>query len=189
MQGVGDKSFEDVALPHLPMVYRVAERLTRNQHAAEDLVQETYLRAYKAFAGFELREFGIIPWLLRILYNTHLNMQAREKRIPRAKDGQGLEPGQEPKAEKEVMAGTLEIDFDQVDDEVKAAIDRLRPEYRSVVLLWATMELSYQEIAEVLEIPIGTVMSRLHRARAQLVEALREYAGRQRIAGAQKAME
>jgi RNA polymerase sigma-70 factor (ECF subfamily) len=189
MQGVGDKSFEDVALPHLPMVYRVAERLTRNPHAAEDLVQETYLRAYKAFAEFELREFGIIPWLLRILHNTHLNMQARERRIPRARDGQSLDPGQEPEAGNQAVVGTLEIDFEQVDDEVKAAIDALRPEYRAVVLLWATMELSYQEIAEILEVPIGTVMSRLHRARAQLMGALREYAGRQRIAASQKAVE
>lgn len=173
-----DRSFEALALPHLDLVYRVARRLSRNEHEAEDLVQETYLKAYRAFEHFEMREYGVRPWLLKILNNTFLNRQAREKRAPRATDQQTMD---ETQADEGVLAPP-ELDFEKVDEEVKRAIDRLAPEFRAVLLLWATNEMSYRDIADTLDLPIGTVMSRLHRARQQLVRSLRDFARENRVA-------
>lgn len=177
MGNTDDKSFEALALPHLDLVYRVARRLAGNEHEAEDLVQETFFKAYRAFGDFEVREYGVRPWLLRILNNTFLNQRARDKRAPRATDQQALEETQADDA----AAPLPELDFENVDEEVKRAIDGLSPEFRSVLLLWATMEFSYQEIADMLELPIGTVMSRLHRARQQLARGLADFARAQRL--------
>ena len=178
MPNEGEQSFEALALPHLETVYRVARRLARNEHDAEDLVQETYLKAHKAFGRFEMREFGIKPWLLKIMHNTFLNRQARQRKAPRATDQQTLE-----QVQADDSAIPPELDYEDLDQEVKQAIDSLPQEFRSVLLLWATMELSYQEIAGVLSVPIGTVMSRLHRARRQLAGLLQDFAVEQRIAG------
>lgn len=171
MAGAQQIAFEELALVHLDLLYRVARRLARDPHEAEDLVQETYLKAYKAFGSFEVREFGVRPWLLKILNNTFINRLARQKRAPKATDQQLLEEGQ---------SGDLppppSLEYEHLDEEVREALDGLSPEFRSVLLLWATNELSYQEIAEVLDVPIGTVMSRLHRARQQLARALDDYA-------------
>lgn len=180
MSSAGENSFEALALPHLEAVYRFARRLARNDHEAEDLVQETFLKAYKAFGRFEMREFGIRPWLLRILHNTFLNRQSRAMKAPRPADQTSLD--QAGAADDLRGADPPELDYERIDGEVKRAIDDLAPEYRSVLILWATMELSYREIAGVLDVPIGTVMSRLHRARQQLVRALEDFARANRIA-------
>lgn len=172
------QSFEALALPHLDMVYRVARRLSRHEQEAEDLVQETYLKAYKAFESFQVREYGIRPWLLKILNNTFLNRQARAKRAPRATDQQTLE-----ETEAGADVGPPDLDFEHIDEEVKHALDRLPEEFRTVLLLWATTELSYQEIADTLGLPIGTVMSRLHRARQQLARSLGSFARENRLPG------
>ncbi len=172
-----NRSFEALAMPHLDLLYRVAYRLTRREHEAEDLVQETFLKAYRAFDSFEEREFGIRPWLLRILHNTYLNRAARERRAPRATEQQTL-----AQTEASEVAHLPVLDLEQVDDQVKQAVDGLSPEFRAVVLLWATGEFSYQQIADALELPIGTVMSRLHRARRQLARALHDFAREHRIA-------
>lgn len=174
-----EESFEALALPHLDTVYRVARRLTRDEHEAEDLVQETYLKAQGAFSRFEVREFGIRPWLLRILHNTFLNRQARARRAPRATDQQTLEQV----ACDGAPLAPPELNYEHLDQEVKLAIDRLPAEFRSVLLLWATMEMTYQEIADALGVPIGTVMSRLHRARQQLARALHDFAREHRLGG------
>lgn len=166
--------FEALALPHLETIYRVARRRARHVHAAEDLVQETYLKAYRAFENFEVREYGIKPWLSRILNNTFLNRLARERKAPRPTDHQILEATQEADA----VEAPQELDSQHVDEEVKRAIDGLVPEFPSTLLLWATMEHSYQEIADIPEVPIGTVMNRLHGAGQQRARALNEYARR-----------
>lgn len=177
MARADDTSFEALALPHLESLYRIARRLTQNEHEAEDLVQETYLKAYRAFASYEARAFGIKPWLLRILHNTFLNRLSREKRAPRAVDQQLLDQSSSNSA----SLVPPELDYEDLDEEVVRALDRLPPEFRAVLLLWATMELSYQEIADVLEVPIGTVMSRLHRARRLMIGALQAYARQRRL--------
>ncbi len=177
MGGADEQSFEALALPHLDVVYRVARRLCRDEHEAEDLVQETYFKAYRAFENFEIREYGIRPWLLKILNNTFLNRRARDQRAPKPTDQQTLEETQ-----ADDIGGTPPaLDFENVDEEVKRAIDGLSDDFRSVLLLWATSEFSYQEIAEMLDLPIGTVMSRLHRARQQLSRSLSEYAAKHRL--------
>ncbi len=177
MASTGDKSFEAVALPHLDTVYRVARRLARDEHEAEDLVQETYYKAYRAFGDFQMREYGVKPWLLKILNNSFLNRKAREKRAPKSVDQQTL--ARVEAADED--AGPPELNFQNLDQEVKRALEELAPEFRSVLLLWGTMEFSYQEIANMLDVPIGTVMSRLHRARRQLVAALGDFARENRL--------
>ncbi|MDX2199561.1 MAG: sigma-70 family RNA polymerase sigma factor [Phycisphaerae bacterium] len=168
------KSFEEIALPHLDVLYRYARRLTPDAHAAEDLVQDTYLKAYKAFGKFELREFGVRPWLLKILHNTFLNGEAKKKHAAHSTEPQVLDTARAA-AEIGSVEGDLQIDLDGLDDEVKRALEQLSPDFRSILLLWASMELSYQEIAEILSVPIGTVMSRLHRARQQMMTLLADY--------------
>jgi len=181
------KSFEEQAVLHLETVYRVAVRLARDEHEAEDLVQETYLKAYKAFNRFEMRDFGIRPWLLRILHNTFLNRTTRQKRAPRATDQQALEQVVGKESSAGDFRGPPALDYEHLDAEVKAAMERLGPEFRVVLALWATMEFSYQEIADILAVPIGTVMSRLHRARQHMLRELEGYAREHRLSlGAQE---
>src|SRR5439155_21636756 len=83
--------FEKLALEHMDMLYRIARRLSRDSSAAEDLVQETYLRAFRARDGFDLQEFGIRPWLIRIMHNLHLSRAGREVRQPRTVDEEQLQ--------------------------------------------------------------------------------------------------
>lgn len=182
MSATGKNSFEALALPHLDAIYRIARRLARNEHEAEDLVQETFLKAYRAFGAYEVRDFGIRPWLLRILHNTFINRSTRESRAPRAVEPQALEGSGGAGDGRTVGDVPPPLDFERLDGEVKLAIDGLQPEFRSVLLLWATMEHSYQEIADILGVPIGTVMSRLHRARQALLAALADFAREHRLA-------
>lgn len=176
---MGDNSFEALALPHVEAVYRLARRLTSHEHEAEDLVQEVFLRAWQAFGEFEMREFGIRPWLFKITNNAFLNRRAKERNAPRATDASQLEQNFElGRTDGAVLPA---LDYDHLDDEVKAAVNGLAPEFRTVLLLWATMELSYREISDILSVPIGTVMSRLHRARAQLSQALGRFAREHRL--------
>ncbi len=176
-----DHSFDAVALPHADAVYRVARRLTRDQHDAEDLVQETFLKAYQAFARFEMREFGIRPWLMRILHNTFLNRCAHESRMGRRVESGDLEQVAVSEGSSAAANRIAGLDFDRLDDEVRSAIERLPDGFRVVLLIWATMEYSYEEIAAILEIPMGTVMSRLHRARQRLVQELQGYERAKRL--------
>lgn len=181
MRSEAGNSFEELALPHIEALFRIARRLTRDEHEAEDLLQEVFLKAHKAFGRFEMREFGIRPWLLRILHNSFLNRQARARQAPRSTDAALLDRVVE---DNHSTVRPPELDYENLDQEVKRAIDELSPEFRSVLLFWATMEMSYQQIADTLRIPIGTVMSRLHRAREQLVQALGGYAREHRLTDA-----
>ena len=153
--------FERLALEQIDLLYRVARRLTRDPNRAEDLVQETYLRALRSKDGFSLEEFGMKPWLLRILYNLHLSRAQREGRQPVALDDLEL-------AGPDRHSASLPIDsrsFEGMDEELVRDIDGLSEEYQSVLMLWAVEDFSYKEIAEALDLPLGTVMSRLHRVR------------------------
>ena len=183
------EQFEKLALDQMDTLYRVANRLTRDSERAGDLVQETFLRAFRSRDAFDLQEHGIRPWLLRIMRNLHLSKADRDRRQPIAVDGETLDAlnTADPSlgANDAAAAGDLEavgpppatpLNWDQLDERLKGALENLQEEYQMVLLLWAVEELSYKEIADVLEIPIGTVMSRLHRARQKLSGQLRDYA-------------
>ena len=168
--------FEVLAMEHLDMLYRIARRLTRNEAAAEDLVQETYLRALRFYKNFDLKEFGIRPWLLRIMHNVHTTRFQREKRQPQSIDDEQLQATAHFSDNGQSVLGNGSNVWDSMDEQLVRAVESLPEEYQTAMFLWAIDELSYKEIAEALEIPIGTVMSRLHRARQKLSEQLRGYA-------------
>lgn len=169
-------TFEKLSLQHLDAVYRLAMQLVRHPDEAADLVQETYLKALRAAGRFEERGGGIRPWLFKILHNvfySRLNRAAGPLAVDdldRISDGA---PGPGEPVPGSDLAG---LDWEHVDDRLKHAIERLRPEYRTALLLWAVEGMKYREIAEIQEIPIGTVMSRLHRARSILAEQLADLA-------------
>jgi RNA polymerase sigma-70 factor (ECF subfamily) len=178
------EQFEKLALDQLDTLYRIARRLARDPQRAEDLVQETYLRAVRARETFDLQSHGIRPWLLRIMHNVHVSRAEREGRQPAAIEDDQLEAasggsGHRPRADAPPPYD--QFSFEGMDQQLVRAIEGLASEYQIVLMLWAVDELSYKEIASAVGIPIGTVMSRLHRARQKLSEQLRNYAKREGI--------
>jgi RNA polymerase sigma-70 factor (ECF subfamily) len=175
MTSEGSEQFEKLALDQMDTLYRVARRLTRDPERANDLVQETYLRAFRAKESFELKDYGIRPWLLRIMQNLHFSRSDRERRQPVAVEDASLEAA-DLDAMPEQPGVPLPINIEDLDDRLVKALDALPVDYQIVLLMWAVDDLTYKEIAHTLDIPIGTVMSRLHRARQKLGEQLRDYA-------------
>ncbi len=171
------EAFELLALEHLDAVYRLALQLVRHPDEASDLVQETYLKALRVAERFEEKGGGIRPWLFKILHNVFYTRLAKAKREPVSMDelhgATAAAPGPD---EPEPAWDLSRMDWEHVDERLKAAIEHLRTEYRTVLLLWAVEGLKYREIAEIQEIPIGTVMSRLHRARSILAQQLTDFA-------------
>lgn len=162
-------------------VYRMAMHLSRHPDEASELMQETYLKAFKAEGRFELGDRGVRPWLFKILHNNFYTRYQKKKREPTIADDliQNSVPSE---LDHPPPAWDLEhMDWEQVDDRLKNAIDELPEHYREVLLLWAVEGLKYREVAEVLDVPLGTVMSRLYRARSILSEKLAEYAAEQGI--------
>ncbi len=168
--------FERDALPMLPNLYAAALRMTRNPSDAEDLVQDTYLRAYRGFAGFR-EGTNLRAWMYRILTNTFINAYRKKQREPVTVQDDEIEDwylydrlgasGVEASAEVEVL--------DRLPDEdVQRALEALPEGFRMAVLLADVEGFAYKEIAEILDVPIGTVMSRLHRGRKALQKALWE---------------
>jgi RNA polymerase sigma-70 factor (ECF subfamily) len=174
-------AFRELALEQLDAVYRMAMHLSRHPDEAAELTQETYLKAFKAEHRFELREAGIRPWLFKILHNNFFTRYQKKKREPTIADD--LAPAAvESELDHPPPAWDLEhLDWEQVDDRLKHAIADLPEPYRAVLLLWAVEGLKYREIAEVLDVALGTVMSRLYRARAILSEQLADLAAEQGI--------
>ncbi len=173
--------FEESALPHLHALHGVALKLTRRPEEAEDLVQETLLRAYRFFHQYEAGT-NIKAWLFRIMRNLVINRYRKRQREPETVDIGGVEATLEalmkPSRSAEAGSATPEqiLVDGSVDEEIEKALAALPDEYRMVLLLAAMEGLSYREIAGVLEIPIGTVMSRLHRARRMMQSKLVDYA-------------
>src|SRR5262249_8851845 len=161
-------------LEQIDLLYRIARRLTRDPNKAEDLVQETYVRALRARESFDLQDHGIRPWLLRIMHNVHVSRSEREGRQPAAMEDDQLESSARAGGGGIAPAPYDQSNFQGMDQQLVKAIESLAPEYQVVLVLWAVEELSYKEIAAAVDIPIGTVMSRLHRARQRLSEQLRE---------------
>jgi RNA polymerase sigma-70 factor (ECF subfamily) len=166
--------FEAEALPLLPGLYSAAFRLTRNAADAEDLVQETFLRAYRGFHQFEPGT-NLKAWLYRILTNTFINSYRKKQREPQTDSldetedwylySRMAERGTEPSAEASVIESLP-------DEDVQEALSSLPEQFRIAVLLADVEGFSYKEIAEITEVPIGTVMSRLHRGRKALEKRL-----------------
>ena len=174
--------FEQLALQHLDAVYRMALQLARRPEEASDMVQETYLKALRVAERFEETGGGIRAWLFKILHNVFYTRVGKAKRETALSDRQAsLEASGPAPDEPEPAWNLADLDWDHVDERLKRSIDALKPEYRSVLLLWGVEGLKYREIAEIQDIPIGTVMSRLHRARGILAEELAGMAEERRL--------
>ena len=154
--------FVRLAMEQIHAVDRVARSLARDAAQADDLVQETYLHALRAHDGFDLQSFGIRPWLLRILHNLHVNRLKRGRREPVATPAEHLDALASPDEAPAVAPRGDGGGFD--DARLDVALSELPSDLRTILILWAVDEMSYKELADVLAIPIGTVMSRLHRA-------------------------
>lgn len=167
-------SFEREALTHLDTLYRVALRLAGNAADAEDLVQETMLRAYRSWDRFTLGT-NAKGWLLTILRHLFINEYRRKRRHPESVDLDTIEPFAvfEDVQERDPQGAF----FDRiVDDEVLRAVDQLPEAFREAVMLSDVEGLSYEEVAKVLGVPVGTVKSRLYRGRRLLQAKLYDYA-------------
>src|SRR3954464_10977289 len=170
--------FEKAAMPYVDSLYNTAYRMTRNSEDAEDLVQETYLKAYKYYDKFE-EGTNLKAWLFKILKNTFINSYRKKQQTPPKADFADIEEsfenpvrddsGQARNPEEELLEKVL-------DEDVQHAIEELPHDYRMVVLLADLEGFSYKEIADILEVPVGTVMSRLYRGRRLLEHAMLEFA-------------
>ena len=160
-----DERFETDALPHLRALYGTAYRMTRNAHDAEDLVQETFLRAYRGFDRFEPGT-NIRAWLFTILHRVRTDAFRRAGRSPRTVEM--IDEGPAVPAPQEALASGAE--------DIERALAALPDVFRLAVILRDVEELSYDEIAGVLGVPVGTVMSRIHRGRGLLRIALAQKA-------------
>ncbi len=180
--------FADLAMPLMSSLYSAALRMTRNPSDAEDLVQEAYLRAYRGFGGFT-EGTNLKAWMYRILTNTFINSYRAKQRRPTETDLDDVEDlylyhrvhdapgnGLGTSAEDDLMSRLG-------DAEITEALESLSENFRIAVLLADVEGFSYAEIAEILDIPIGTVMSRLHRGRKALQKALYEFAVDRGLAG------
>lgn len=172
--------FERQALAHLDALYGAAYRLTRNARDAEDLVQDSLLRAYRFWDSFQ-QDSNCKAWLLRIVTNTFINEYQRKKRSREVLDAATAEQDatdgvlvQASAGDKMSPAQTLLNN--SVSDDVQRALDSLPDDFRTAVILCDMQGLSYKEIAEIMECPVGTVMSRLFRGRKLLAAALRDFA-------------
>ena len=167
--------FEREAMPYLDKLYGAALRLTRSESDAEDLVQDTLLKAYRFYDRFEAGT-NLKAWLLKILTNTFINRYRRTVRERKVFDGAVAKPvGEGVMSRAAMRALTTPIETAQqriLAREIQKAIDELPEDYRIMILLADVEELSYKEIAEAIGCPIGTVMSRLHRARKTLQKKL-----------------
>lgn len=179
---MADKAtFEEDALQYARQLYSAALRMTRNPSDAEDLVQETFLKAYRAYDSFE-EGTNLKAWLYRILTNTFINKYRADSRRPKQSElgdvedlymyrriAVGDSSAASRSAEERVLESLLEED-------IKRAVEELPENFRIPVLLADLEGFSYKEIAEILDIPIGTVMSRLHRGRKAMEKRLWDYA-------------
>jgi RNA polymerase sigma-70 factor (ECF subfamily) len=186
---MADKTkFSEQAMPFMDALYTAAMRLTHNAADAEDLVQETYLKAYRAYESFE-EGTNLRAWLYRILTNTFINSYRSKKRRPDESDIEEVEdlyPYRRLGGLEAAAAGRSAEDelLDWFTDaEVKEAVEALPEQFRMAVLLSDVEGFSYKEIAEILDIPIGTVMSRLHRGRKALQRELYEFARARHLTG------
>jgi len=173
------KEFEDLVLEHMDMLYAVALRLTRNPSDAQDLTQNTVVKALRFHNKFK-KGTHIKAWLLTILRNTFINEYRKRARRPTFVELTGSEPAADTAPDTKIVydpsRGQSNDLFELLDDKVRDAVEALPEDFRAAVIMADLEDRAYKEIAEIMECPLGTVMSRLHRGRKLLRNALADYA-------------
>jgi RNA polymerase sigma-70 factor (ECF subfamily) len=173
------QTFEEQALPLMPQLYGAALRWTRNPSDAEDLVQETYAKAFTAWAKFE-QGTNLKAWLFRIMTNTHINLYNKKAKDKAKTALDDLEDWQIGAGESVTARSSRSAEAEALDNLpsgiIKSALDEIPDEFRMVVYYAVVEGLPYAEIAEVMDTPVGTVMSRLHRGKKLLRTLLQDYA-------------
>ena len=178
-----DESFEREALVHMNLVYNMAYHMVGNSQDAEDLVQETFLKAYKFFDKYK-KDTNCKAWLIRILRNTYINQYRKVIKEPVKVDFEDIQPLLTDKEQTDKSHVPSELGLmEGLDDKVEAAISKLPEEYKTAVLLADIEEFSYEEISRIMGCPVGTVRSRISRGRAILRKDLIEYAKEKHYAG------
>ena len=179
-----EQRFTDEALPLLDQLYGAAMKMTRNPPDAQDLVQETFAKAFAAFASFE-EGTNLKAWLYRIMTNAYINTYRKKQREPHLGVVEELEDWQLGGAESTTAMSSRSAEAEAIDRTpdtvVTDALNALPEDFRMAVYLADVEGFSYQEIADIAGVPIGTVMSRLHRGRARLRKSLGEYAREQGV--------
>ena len=175
-----DAAFRQLIVAEIDAVFRLACHLARSRLEADDLVQETYLRALRSAATFVMADHGVRPWLFKILHNVIYTRVAKHQRERAVLEDFGRDLPAEASPQLSASAAAP-INWDDIDERLKVAVAELPLAYRVAFLLSAVEGLKYREIAEVTEVPVGTVMSRLSRARDALATRLADLAAEQRL--------
>jgi RNA polymerase sigma-70 factor (ECF subfamily) len=178
------KEFEQEAIPHMDILYNYALRMTGNADDARDLLQETFLKAYRFWDKYE-KGTNVRAWLFRIMKNTYINLYRKAVKEPDTVDYNDIQNFYNIIRENSVDANDLQEKLfgHMLDDDVTKALESLPEEFRTVVILCDIEGLTYEEIAEFVECPVGTVRSRLHRGRKLLYAKLFEYAKKRGFVG------
>lgn len=172
-----DSLYQQEMIPHMSLLYNYALRLTNNQDDAKDLIQDTYLKAYRFIDKYQ-RDTNAKAWLFRILKNSFINTYRKNSRTPDQVEYSEIEDYVDLMKDETAPANDMRQDMYHhlLGDEVVSAMDSLNEEFRTIIILSDLEELTYEEIAEILDIPLGTVRSRLHRARKAMQEKLYDFA-------------